>query len=51
MDAGPTPAGALPAAPAPDPMEQLRKLGQLRDAGIVTQEEFDAKKADILARI
>jgi Bacterial PH domain/Short C-terminal domain len=31
-----------------DPIEQLKKLGELRDAGILTPEEFDAKKADLL---
>lgn len=31
--------------------DQLRKLGQLRDAGVVTNEEFDAKKAELLARL
>ncbi|WP_159709022.1 PH domain-containing protein [Arthrobacter sp. 18067] len=31
--------------------EQLQKLGALRDAGIVTAEEFDAKKAEMLARL
>lgn len=36
---------------APDPMEQLRKLAELRDAGILTEEEFTAKKADILGRM
>ena len=29
----------------------LRQLGALRDAGIVTPEEFDAKKQDLLARL
>lgn len=29
-------------------IDQLQKLGQLKDQGILTQEEFDAKKADIL---
>lgn len=44
---------AVPAqAPAaPDPMEQLKKLGELRDAGVLTPEEFDAKKAEILSRL
>jgi len=40
------------AAPAPavvvDEAEQLRKLAELRDAGILTEEEFSAKKAQIL---
>jgi Short C-terminal domain len=40
----PTPA----AAPAPDPLEQLTKLGQLRDSGVLTEEEFAAQKAKIL---
>jgi len=34
----------------PDPIEQLRRLGELRDAGIVTEEEFAAKKAEVLRR-
>lgn len=41
-----------PAAPAPvsqdDQIEQLEKLGQLKEQGILTQQEFDAKKAQIL---
>jgi hypothetical protein len=41
--------------PAPtvvsDPMEQLRKLGELRDAGVLTNAEFEAKKADMLGRL
>ena len=45
------PAEAAPASAAADPMEQLRKLAELRDAGILTQEEFDAKKTDILSRM
>jgi hypothetical protein len=31
-----------------DPLEQLRKLGELRDAGILTNEEFEQKKANLL---
>jgi uncharacterized membrane protein YeaQ/YmgE (transglycosylase-associated protein family) len=34
-----------------DPVsEQLRKLGELRDAGVLTDEEFEAKKAQLLGR-
>ena len=42
-----------PAAPAPDPdvLEQLRKLGELRTAGVLTDAEFEAKKAELLGRI
>lgn len=42
------------AAPAPaassqdDQIEQLEKLGQLKQQGILTEEEFAAKKAQIL---
>lgn len=34
----------------PDVAEQLKKLASLRDAGILTDEEFAAKKAELLAR-
>ncbi|MEU2614196.1 SHOCT domain-containing protein [Micromonospora sp. NPDC007271] len=48
----PAPATPMPQpAAAPDPIEQLRQLGQLRDAGILTEEEFAAKKAEILSRL
>lgn len=41
-----------PAAPVQhDVMEQLTKLASLRDAGILTDEEFTAKKAELLARL
>lgn len=40
-----------PASLSNDPIEQLTKLGQLRDADILTQEEFDAKKTEILGRM
>ncbi|WP_434740391.1 PH domain-containing protein [Micromonospora sp. SH-82] len=38
-------------AAAPDPLEQLRLLGQLREAGVLTEQEFAVKKAEILARL
>ncbi|MBX4188655.1 SHOCT domain-containing protein [Candidatus Saccharibacteria bacterium] len=41
-------APAEPAAPAVDPYVELEKLGQLKSDGILTQEEFDAKKKEIL---
>lgn len=41
-----------PAAPASSNVDQqvedLKKLGELKDQGILTQAEFDAKKAQIL---
>ena len=36
------------AAPAEDPIEQLKKLGQLHEQGILTDEEFAAEKAKVL---
>jgi hypothetical protein len=38
-----------PAAPAPDPISQLKELAALKDQGILTEEEFAAQKAKILA--
>ena len=32
----------------PDKFEELKKWNELREKGVITQEEFDAKKADIL---
>jgi hypothetical protein len=41
---------AQPAAPpAPDPLAQLQQLGDLKSQGILTEEEFQAQKAKILA--
>ncbi|WP_367379422.1 SHOCT domain-containing protein [Subtercola boreus] len=34
-----------------DQLRQLRQLGQLRDAGIITPGEFETKKAEMLARL
>jgi len=31
-----------------DVIEQLKQLAQLKDAGVLTQEEFDAQKAKLL---
>ncbi len=38
-----------PAAPAPDPIEQLTKLAALKDSGALTEAEFEAEKAKLLA--
>ncbi|AWW39803.1 hypothetical protein ADL00_14630 [Streptomyces sp. AS58] len=48
--ASPAPAAA-PAPQTSTPVEQLRQLAELRDAGILSEEEFAAKKAEILARM
>jgi hypothetical protein len=42
---------AGPAAPADDPLAQLEKLAALRDQGIISPEEFDAKKSELMKRI
>jgi len=38
-----------PPAPQPDVIGQLKQLAELRDQGILTDEEFAAQKARILA--
>ena len=37
--------------PAETIMDQLKKLGELRDIGILTEDEFSTKKAELLARL
>ncbi|TMM24408.1 MAG: SHOCT domain-containing protein [Actinobacteria bacterium] len=39
---------AAPAAPQVDMVGQLEKLAQLKDQGVLTQEEFDAQKQKLL---
>ena len=41
-------APAAAAAPDVDPLEQLKKLGELRDAGVLTDAEFEVQKEKIL---
>ena len=49
------PAGAIPAAPAAaspaigEKLEQLKQLGDLRTAGVLTDAEFEVQKAAILS--
>ena len=43
------PAGA--AAPSNDAVDQIRKLAELRDAGILSEAEFAEKKAQLLAQM
>lgn len=43
----PEPAQA-PAAPPPDPLEQLKQLGELKAQGVLTEAEFETQKARIL---
>ena len=37
-----------PAAPEQDTLAQLKELGQLRDSGVLTEEEFQEQKAKLL---
>lgn len=46
---GQYPQAAPAAAPRPDVIEQLKQLAQLRDQGILTDQEFASQKARILA--
>ena len=43
--------GARRGAAEPDAVDLLRKLGDLRDAGVLTEDEFATKKAELLRRI
>jgi uncharacterized membrane protein YdbT with pleckstrin-like domain len=49
----PTPAAPDPAAVAgtADAAAAIRQLGELRDQGLISDEEFEAKKRELLARI
>jgi Short C-terminal domain len=38
-----------PAPPAVDPIQQLAELGELKEKGLLTDEEFAAQKANLLA--
>lgn len=42
-------AAPAPAAGGNDVVEQLKQLGELRDSGVLTEEEFAAQKAKLLA--
>ena len=40
---------AAPAPAAPDPIAQLKELAELKNQGILTEDEFAAQKAKVLA--
>ena len=48
-EAAPAPVAAAPAAPAPSMIDQLKELGELKSQGILTEDEFAAQKAKLLA--
>jgi hypothetical protein len=35
----------------PDSLDRLEKLGKLRDSGVISDEELEAKKAELLKRL
>lgn len=39
------------AAPQADPMEVLTKMKQMLDAGLITQQQYDAKVAEVMSRM
>jgi hypothetical protein len=49
--ATPSPEPAVAAAPATDMFATLERLAELRHKGILSEEEFAAKKAELLRRI
>jgi hypothetical protein len=42
---------AAPQATSNSPLDALKKLAELKDAGILTEAEFQSKKADLLSKI
>jgi hypothetical protein len=44
----PPPPAPAPVEAGPDPIEQLKELGQLHEQGVLTDEEFAVQKAKIL---
>ena len=49
----PSPAAAVPAASAPaaNIPEQIKQLAELRESGVISPQEFEAKKAQLLERM
>ena len=48
---GSTPASFWRRGDDPSPVELIRQLGELRGEGLITEEEFQAKKAELLAKL
>jgi len=42
---------SAPAAPQADVLAQIEKLSELKEKGILTEDEFKAKKDELLARL
>ena len=51
QSSGPAPAAMATGMKAEDVMSTLEKLGELKSKGILTQEEFDSKKTELLKKL
>jgi hypothetical protein len=51
LEAPPPAPVAPPSSPADDATATLERLASLRDRGLITAEEYDAKKRELLERI
>jgi hypothetical protein len=51
VPAAPVPQSHSQVGPAVDPIDQLQRLGDLKDQGILTPEEFEEKKKTLLDRL
>ena len=50
-DSGANKPAQLEPTPHEDPVETLRKLKDMKYAGLITEDDYDAKKAEILSRM
>lgn len=51
QQAAPPPAATAPAADSDELINKLKELATLKDQGVLTEEEFSAQKAKILAQL
>ena len=51
VGAGPAAAAATQPSVEPDPVRRLQKLKEMLDAGLITQSEFDGKRAEIVSKM
>jgi membrane protein YdbS with pleckstrin-like domain len=51
LEPAPAPVAAAPRSPADELGETLERLAELRDRGLITAEEYEAKKRDLLERM
>lgn len=45
------PRSARPRPQPGSPVDMIREIARLRDEGLISEEEFQAKKADLLSRV